>query len=154
VTSRVRAWVLGSVVVGTLDLADAFIYFGFQGVAPVRILKGIAGGWLGRAAAMQGGPGVAALGLVSHYLIATLIVGTCLLVSRVVPLLAQRPWLAGPVYGIGAWLVMNFLVVPLSALGPPHLTMPVVINGLLIHMFGIGLPSALSARAALGRTRS
>jgi hypothetical protein len=148
VSSRVRAWVVGSVVVGTLDIADAFIYFGLHGVAPARILKGIAGGWIGRAAATQGGAGVAALGLASHYLIATLIVGTCLLLSRIVPLLAQRPWLAGPVYGVGAWLVMNFIVVPLSALGPPHLTTPVVINGLLIHVFGIGLPSALSARAA------
>jgi hypothetical protein len=46
-----------------------------------------------------------------------------------------------------AYLVMSRVVVPLtfgsSALPP----LPVLVNGLLIHMFGVGLPSALFARA-------
>jgi hypothetical protein len=47
------------------------------------------------------------------------------------------------------YLFMNYVVLPLSAFtqgGPAAL--PVLLNGLLIHIFGVGLPSALFARAA------
>ena len=44
---------------------------------------------------------------------------------------------------------MNLVVLPLSKGGGPSLpAAPVLANGLLIHMFGVGLPSALFARAA------
>jgi hypothetical protein len=38
-------------------------------------------------------------------------------------------------------------VLPLSV-GRPRFIRPVVTNGLLIHMFGVGLPASLFARAA------
>ena len=45
------------------------------------------------------------------------------------------------------YLFMNFVVLPLSAIGSrPPLPLPVLIGGLLIHMFGIGLPIALVVR--------
>ena len=42
---------------------------------------------------------------------------------------------------------MNWVVIPLSAIGgtPRLVVNPVFINGILIHMFGVGLPSALFA---------
>ena len=43
--------------------------------------------------------------------------------------------------------IMNLVVLPLSV-GRPRFLPPVVTNGLLIHMFGVGLPSSLFARAA------
>jgi hypothetical protein len=47
--------------------------------------------------------------------------------------------------------MMNFVVIPLSALGSRSLTAPIVINGLLIHLVGVGIPAVLFARAA-GKT--
>ncbi len=44
--------------------------------------------------------------------------------------------------------VMNFVVLPLSAAVTGPKTLPVVINGLLIHALGVGLPSAVFARVA------
>jgi hypothetical protein len=44
--------------------------------------------------------------------------------------------------------VMNFVVIPLSATSRGALTTPIVANGLLIHVLGVGLPSALVAWAA------
>jgi hypothetical protein len=38
-------------------------------------------------------------------------------------------------------------VLPLSNAGRGPFVLPVVINGVLIHMFGVGLPAALFARA-------
>ena len=56
----------------------------------------------------------------------------------------------GILYGLAVYAVMNYLVIPLSAIGPRTTAtpLPVLANGLLIHMFGVGLPAALFARAA------
>ncbi len=146
-----RAIVYGGLTVAVLDGLDAIVFFGLRsGVGPVRIFKGIAGGLLGREAALAGGWPTALLGVAMHFTIATTIVAVFVLLSRRFPLLAQRPFVWGPIYGIGAYLVMNFVVLPLSALhgtGLPS-ALPVLLNGLLIHIIGVGTPSALFARAA------
>jgi hypothetical protein len=51
-------------------------------------------------------------------------------------------------------LVMNFVVIPLSAASRGTLSWPVVVNGLLIHMFGVGIPAVLWARKPAGRPRA
>jgi len=67
-------------------------------------------------------------------------------------LLNQIPthFTAGMAYGIGVYLVMNLIVLPLSAAGRPASVPVAVLNGVLIHMFGVGVPSCLAARAAYG----
>jgi hypothetical protein len=139
-----RAVLLGTAVVGTLDLLDALIFFGLRGVAPIRIPQSIAAGLLGPAS-FQGGAATAALGIALHFFIALVIVLVYHLAGRVLRILRQSPLVFGPVYGIGVYLVMNFVVLPLSAAGAPRLTAAVVVNGVLIHMLGVGLPAALSA---------
>jgi uncharacterized membrane protein YagU involved in acid resistance len=146
-----RAIVYGGLTVAVLDGLDAIVFFGLRsGVGPVRIFKGIAGGLLGREAALAGGWPTALLGVAMHFTIATTIVAMFVLLSRRFPLLAQRPFVWGPLYGIGAYLVMNLVVLPLSALhgtGLPS-ALPVLLNGILIHIIGVGTPSALVARMA------
>jgi O-antigen/teichoic acid export membrane protein len=62
------------------------------------------------------------------------------------PALKQRPFVYGPFYGVVAFFVMNLVVIPLSAIGvAPSFTVFGTTNGLLIHAFGIGLPTALVA---------
>jgi uncharacterized membrane protein SirB2 len=70
--------------------------------------------------------------------------------SRVLPALNRRPWLWGPLYGVGCYLVMNYVVL-LLRFGPrPAPALDILFGGLAIHMFGVGLPIALfAARAAL-----
>jgi hypothetical protein len=148
VTTR-RALLVGTLAVGILDLADAFIFFGLRGVSPVRILHSIAAGLLGRDA-FSGGARTAALGAALHFFIAFCIVATFLFASRRLTLLTRRPIVWGVVYGVAVWLVMNFVVLPLSAAGRGALAWPVVVNGLLIHMFGVGLPASLVAWRAGG----
>jgi hypothetical protein len=76
-----------------------------------------------------------------------MVVLTFLVVSRRVATLRRWPLGVGLAYGIGVWLFMNLVVLPLSV-GRPRFIRPVVTNGLLIHMFGVGLPASLFARAA------
>ena len=144
-----QAILYGTLVVGTLDALDAIVFFGLRsGAQPIRIFQGIASGLIGPAA-RQGGLKTAALGVFLHYFIAFGIVTTYFLVSRRVRLLTRHPVMCGLLYGIVAYGVMNLVVFPLSKIGGPSMpAMPVLANGLLIHMLGVGLPSALFARAA------
>jgi hypothetical protein len=145
-----RALFHGTLAVGVLDILDAFIFFYLRsGVSPVRILQSIAAGLLGRAS-FAGGWRTAALGLVLHFFIAFVIVLVFMLASRWLPWLRRYAVPAGLLYGVAVYLTMNFVVVPASAAAgsgalPPW---PVALNGVLIHMFGVGLPAAVAARAA------
>lgn len=146
-----RAILLGGLTVGILDGLDATVFFGLRnGAPPHRIFQAIAAGLLGKAS-FQGGLATAALGVLLHFTIATTIVTTYILASRRLPVLTRRPLLWGPLYGIAAYLVMNLVVVPLSAANGASKTLPVIANGVLIHILGVGLPSALFARAAAPR---
>jgi hypothetical protein len=142
-----RALLYGTLAVGVLDGADAAVFFGLRGVSPVRVFQAIASGVLGRPA-FAGGLGTAALGVTLHFFIAFAIVATYLAASRRIPILVRRPIACGILYGIGVYLMMNLVVVPLSAAATGLPSWPVILNGVLIHMFGVGLPSSLFARAA------
>lgn len=145
-----RALVLGALAVGALDGLDAIIFFGLRsGATPDRIFKGIAAGLLGPAARQGGWPTVV-LGVGLHFCIAFLIVLVYLAASSILPILARRAVLCGLLYGLAVYAVMNYVVIPLSAIGAPIslAPLPVLANGLLIHMFGVGLPASLAARAA------
>ena len=88
------------------------------------------------------------LGVLCHFTVATCIVATYCLASLKLPSLARRPWVYGPLYGVAAYGVMTFVVVPASALSLAIPRPAALINGLLIHIFGVGIPSALAARWA------
>jgi hypothetical protein len=111
------------------------------------VLQSIASGLLGPDAYV-GGSGTAALGLGLHVLIATGVVLVYYAASGRWPALVHRPWLFGPLYGVAVYLVMSQVVVPLSRaeLGPRSVAG--IVNGVLIHIVGVGLPAALAARAA------
>jgi hypothetical protein len=146
--SPARAIAGGTLTVGALDALDAMVFFGMRsGVAPHRIFQSIAAGLLGRAA-FQGGAATAWLGVALHFFIAFTIVLVFVAASRRVNLLTRYAVPAGIVYGLAVYVVMNFVVLPLSAAGKPALSAPVLANGLLIHAFGVGVPAALFARAA------
>jgi hypothetical protein len=147
-SSATHALLLGTLAVGVLDILDALIFFSLRGVSPIRILQSIASGVLGRTA-YQGGMPTALLGLALHFVVAFCIVSVYFIVTRFLPWLHRQPFLYGAIYGLLAYFGMNYVVVPLSAAavgsGPPPA--PVLINGLLIHMLGVGIPAALAARA-------
>jgi hypothetical protein len=148
----VRATLYGGLAAGALDLIDAFVFFGIRsGAQPIGILHSIAAGWLGRDAARAGGIPTALLGFVSHFLIATIFAAAYVWASGYIAVLRRRWIICGLLYGIAAYFVMTWLVVPASSAGgglslrfalPVR---PVLINGLLIHAFGVGLPIAYFA---------
>jgi uncharacterized membrane protein YagU involved in acid resistance len=141
-----KAILVGTFIVGTLDAIDAFVFFGLRnGTTPVRIFQSIAAGLLGRAS-FSAGLHSAALGVVLHYLVAAGIVTTYVVASEWMPVLKRRWVLCGALYGICAYFFMNLVVIPLSAIGPQRLTLSApFFNGIFIHIFGVGLPTAYLA---------
>jgi hypothetical protein len=146
-----RAILYGGLTVGTLDLIDAFVFFGLRsGAQPMGILHSIAAGFLGRDAARAGGVPTAIVGVLSHFLVAFCIVTVYVLASRVMPVLRRHLVVSGLVFGVIAYFVMTWFVVPMSNAGNQQITFalpvtPVMTNGILIHMFGVGLPAAYFA---------
>ena len=136
----------GTLAVGTLDLLDAFVFFGLRsGATPGRILQSIAAGVYGRGASRMGIHSMGA-GFLLHYFIAFLIVAIFYALSRAIPFLRKQWLVSGILYGIAAYFVMNYAVIPLSATARGPFALPVFVNGILIHAFGVGLPSAWCAR--------
>ncbi|MDZ7267578.1 MAG: hypothetical protein ONB48_19325 [candidate division KSB1 bacterium] len=136
----------GGLIAGTLDILTAFINSGLRGAGPTRVLQAIASGLLG-AEAFEGGFTTAALGLALHFFIATTATAVYYAASRKLKLLVDQPIVCGLAYGIPVYVVMNLIVLPLSAVPfkPPH-TLGTVVTAALILMFCVGLPIALVVR--------
>jgi hypothetical protein len=64
-----------------------------------------------------------------------------------VPFLAAHAIACAPVYGIGVWLFMNRVVIPLAGMRSGPLTVSSVLNGVIGHVLLVGLPPALYARS-------
>jgi len=140
-----KAIALSCLIAGTLDISDALIFYGLRGISPIRILQGIAVGLIGRGAFTMGARS-ALLGLLLHYFIATTWATIYIFASRRLPL-SRRPFLWGGLYGLVVYIVMNYVVVPLSRIGPRPTPPPVpLINAIAALVFCIGIPIALIAR--------
>ncbi len=135
----------GGILAGVFDITQAFVGFGLMGATPYRILQHIAGGLLGQRSTEMGWRS-AALGLVLHFTIAFTAAAVYYLASCKLPLLVDHAVLCGLLYGEMVFLFMYFVVVPLSALGPPRFYIATYVTGPIGHPLLIGLPIALSVR--------
>jgi uncharacterized membrane protein YagU involved in acid resistance len=150
-TVRLLGWgLLGGLVAGALDIVFACGFWAIKaGVPAQRILQSVAAGLLGKAS-FGGGWATAALGLALHFAIAVAMALAYLFIARQWSLLVQRPWLCGALYGLVLYGLMTFVVVPLSAAGPPSKDSTWVVLSVLAHVLLVGWPIALISRRALG----
>jgi hypothetical protein len=109
---------------------------------------GVAGGLLGKAA-QGGGVGIALLGAALHFLI-------CLSGSALLYLLASRvkilprQWIVlGILYGIAVLLTMNYVILPLSAIGRNIYPLDQLHIHAFWHIVLVGLPTAFFVSRAL-----
>ena len=138
-----RFVIAGGLIAGTFDIVYACVFWGVKaGVSPERIFQSVAAGLLGRAS-FSGGVRTAALGLFLHYFIATTMSVMYYFVSHWWAALHRRPWLFGPAYGLLLYLIMNYVVLPLSRALPPSKNVLWITLSVLVHIFLIGTPIAL-----------
>jgi hypothetical protein len=143
-----RTIAITGLIVGTLDITSAIIIALSRGSTITRLFQFIASGLLGPKAS-QGGTATAALGLGLHFVIAFSLVAIFYAASRRIAFLRRQAVISGIIYGLIVFGVMNLIVLPLSAAKPRHtLTGDLIQIG--IHMFVIGLPTALLVRRFSG----
>ncbi|MFW6084570.1 MAG: hypothetical protein ACODAA_05095 [Gemmatimonadota bacterium] len=149
------AYVLaGGLLAGTLDLVFAMVFWALKAdVSALQILQGVASGLSGPAA-FQGGLSTAGIGLALHYGIALTMAIAYFLAVRRVPALWQRPVRTGCVYGLALYVIMNQLVVPLSAAAPGSTDPTWIASNVVVHVVLIGIPIAVFVRLAIMEGRS
>ena len=127
---------------GAMDITAAFMTWVPQGVPASVILKGIASGWLGTQA-FHGGFATAALGLGLHFLIAIIAAAVFYAASRKLRWLVLRPYLSGVLYVVAVYLVMYWIVLPLSRYHRGSFSVVRAVVAILTHIVCVGLPIAL-----------
>jgi hypothetical protein len=143
--SALQAFVWGGLLCGVLDITAALVVYGYLGAKPLRLLQGIAGGLLGPRT-YGGGVGAAFLRLFCHFLIAFSAAAVYVAASQFLPFLVQQAAVCGALYGVAVYFFMNRVVVPLSAAIKLPFSLKMMLIGVVIHIFCVGLPIALVAR--------
>jgi hypothetical protein len=145
-----RTILTAGLIAGFLDGMDAVVFIAWMsGRSATRVFQFIASGALG-VKSFEGGGATAALGVFFHFVIALSAAGVFYALSMKLPMVLRRPLIWGPVYGIGVFVFMHYLVVPLSAApkqGP--LSAGALANLLFSHIILVGIPIAVvTSRAA------
>jgi hypothetical protein len=130
---------------GVLDITAAFVTWAPQGVKPAIILKGIASGLLGPKS-FQGGWKTAVLGGMLHFLIAFSAAAVFYAVSRKLSFMTRRPVFSGVLYGVLVYLVMYWVVMPLSNYHRHPFSVSATVIAIITHMVCVGLPISLVVR--------
>jgi hypothetical protein len=148
--SIATAILLGGLVAATLDISAASL---ISGKAPGFILQFIASGLIGKPA-FEGGLGTMILGAALQELMGLMIAAVFVLSSLRLPWLRRRWVAAGLAYGAVIFVVMNYVVVPLSAIGRvPRFTPESFAKNLMV-MLAFGLIVSAFARWRLGAERA
>jgi uncharacterized membrane protein YagU involved in acid resistance len=144
---KISATVLGGLAAGFLDEMAALAS---HSAPRIHMLQYQASGLIGPAAAFAGGWASALLGVGIHFSLTTLMAGIFVIAAQRFPIVLRQPWCSGPAYGILLYLVMSYIVVPLSA--APNWKPAQgwgVVGSLLGHCLYVGLPIAAISRALL-----
>lgn len=141
----------GGLLAGTLAIVYACVFWAVRAdIPPTRIFQSVAAGLLGEAS-FQGGASTAALGLFLHFLIACTMALAYYVAARRWPVFARRPVPLGVAYGLLLYVVMNLVVVPLSAASPGSRDPTWIALTVAVHAFLVGLPIAWFASRAAAR---
>lgn len=137
-----------TLVFGTLDIMDTLLFWGFSmDVAPLDVFQGIASGVLG-SGAFHGGVATAALGALIQYGGFLCLLGLYYLAVTRLPFLSRAPLPYGLSYGLLSYLVIHYLILPMTAFHiVPGFYLAGFVNALLAQTASIGLPSAVLAGA-------
>jgi len=140
-----KAIVYAGTICGIMDITAALVVYGMMGAKPLRLLQGIAGGVLGPRA-YSGALATALLGLVLHFVIAFGAATVFFVASRGIRFLLDHAVVSGVCYGVAVYFFMQLVVIPLSQARRNPFSLRFMVIGVVIHIFCVGLPIALSIR--------
>jgi hypothetical protein len=143
----VKTVLLTGLLVGTTDIIAAYISTWIRsGSFPSKLLHYIAGGLLGLDSSMDGGWAVALLGLGIHYFIAMTWTAFYFAAAPKVRLTSFNPYIVGFFYAVFVASMMNYVVLPLTALpkSPPSFQLVPSLIGWTTLSIVLGMPIAVS----------
>lgn len=138
------AVIAGGAAAAFLDGLAATIDFRMRGISFTRLWQGVASGALGPSSFQRGNASVF-LGLAFHILIAMSAAFVFNVATGYLPVLHTHYFASGVFYGIAVYIVMNVVVIPLSAMPPRPFVLAITIRQLLIHIVCVGLPISIAA---------
>lgn len=142
----VLAGIAAGIVAAAVEMLPVLTIQASLGVPPLRVFQSIAGGVLG-AATYSGGWSTALLGVAFHILISVVTGLSFAIATAREPRLLSRPIASAMAIGLIAYLVMTFVVLPLSAVPFPANRNPIMMaSSLAIHITAFGLPIVLVCR--------
>ncbi len=154
-SALLRTIVLGGLIVG---IADTIVYHGIvssliEGNPLTSVYQFLASGALGMTA-FEGGFGTVLLGVFFHFLVSFVVAAVFILSADRIPVLHRYAIPASLVYGVGVYIVMNMIILPLSAAPPlPPPTTSQLIMAILDHMLVVGLPLGILVRRSARSTQ-
>lgn len=142
-----RAVLRIGLIAGTLDIGENLVFNAFRHITPAMVFQYIASGLTGPWAFHAGAESIA-LGVGIHYTIAMFWTAVFYLASRRITVLVRGAVMSGLAYGAVVYLVMNFVVLPLTRVPHAHaaITLASRVSGVLALLFCIGLTVALLTR--------
>lgn len=149
----IRAIVLATFVAGTLDITMAAVDATVKGGKAGGMLRSVASGPF-PGAGDWGAPGAAA-GLAVHFAIMAVMATVFVLAYKKVAAIRRHPLLAGAIYGVGLWLVMYGLVLPVRFGAPFPDSNPLEIaKQLFVHVVLVGMVIAFITHRTLHQDES
>lgn len=137
-------WV--GLLAGSLDILSACLHaYIAKGISPIVVLQFIASGAFGKAA-FSGGWLMPLTGLLFHFIIAYSFTAFFFWLYPSIKIMSKSIVLTAIVYGIFIYVVMNFLVLPLTKIPAITFNLEKAVIALLILIVAIGLPLAIVAR--------
>lgn len=146
--SLLRLSLIGGLIIGLLHLIfQVGVVYDLLLKSPfIGSLQYVTSGVMGDTA-FAGGLATALLGLIIEFMMTIIIAGVFIFSADRIPLLSRNVIVGSLLYGFGVFIVMNFIVQPLSA--APALPAPpmwLLIEIILEHILLIGLPLGLLVR--------
>ena len=143
----IKAVLLTGLIAGTLDAAAASVQFMIKsgGDNPLKVWRYVASVAFGPEARTKDLYTMAGWGLLFHYCIAMSFTLLFFLCYRPIKRLLANKFVAGIVYGIFVWCVMNLIVVRIALGTGIKLQVESFLIGLGILIIAIGLPVSLLA---------
>ena len=141
--------VYGGLLIAAADAIFAIaLWFEWNTKGLTQMFQTIAVGVLGKSS-YEGGTATAVLGAGLHVAMAIAFVVICIALGFRLRLLAEKPVVSGLVYGVGLYVVMNFVVMPLSRVdaSPSFKRLDWIGMSLVAHMV-FGVVCTLFARRA------
>jgi hypothetical protein len=146
-----RGILLGGFFAGLADFIYPTVKTVINGGEWVRPWKGVASGLLGQTA-RDGGLEMVALGAALHWFICLGAAAILYFVASRVKFIPRQWILLGIIHGIAVLLVMNYVILPLSAIGRGIYPLETLHISAFWHIVLVGLPTAFFVSRALRQT--